>query len=98
MKNVRRGLSCIIILSKASKHVFAFFTCVHRRNASSFLADGDVEVKVVSLWTLAPVEPNVAPFPEPRLSCRASCVLTAGPHFIAFAVPLMRIRVKASNL
>lgn len=49
------------------------------------------------LWTLAPVKPNGAPFPEPPPFCRASRIPTAGPHFIAFAVPLACVKLTPSN-
>ena len=71
--------------------LFDCFSYVNAGEAQSLGAAGDVEVKMVLLWTLVPFKPNGAPFSEPQIvSCRTSCTSSAGPHFLAFAEPFAR--------
>lgn len=57
-----------------------------------YSAAGDVEVKLVLLWTLVPVRTKQRPvLGTTTVFCRASCTLSAGPHFVAFAVPLSHL-------
>lgn len=56
-----------------------FFVRERRRSECSFGAAGDVEVKVVLLWTLVPIKPNVPHY------WNRSCVLPCIMHLVGWA-------------